>query len=177
MNDAMPTEPQIEVRRSARRTRTVSAYEREGRVVVMIPARFSAAEEAEWVEKMLAKLQRSRSRRSRRPSDQALMRRARELDEQYLRGRGGPISVRWVDNMTTRWGSCTVSSGEIRLSHQLQAMPAWVIDYVLLHELAHLLEPGHGSRFWKLVDQLPRAERAKGYLQGVSHASGRDLSC
>jgi len=46
--------------------------------------------------------------------------------------------VRWVDNQRSRWGSCTPADRTIRLSRRLQDMPAWVIDYVLVHELVHL---------------------------------------
>jgi predicted metal-dependent hydrolase len=161
------------VRRSKRRKRTVSAYRRDGVVVVMIPDRFSRTEEAEWVEKMLERLARSEKRRRR--TDDQLMRRARELCRDYLHDRVQPASVRWVDNMTTRWASCTVTTGEIRMSDRLQAMPSWVVDYVLLHELAHLIEPSHDERFWRWVDRFPRAERAKGYLEGVAHSAALDL--
>jgi predicted metal-dependent hydrolase len=41
------------------------------------------------------------------------------------------------------------------------------VDYVLVHELVHLLEPGHDDRFWALVARYPRAERARGFLEGV----------
>jgi predicted metal-dependent hydrolase len=162
-------DPEVEVRRSRRRTRTVSAYRQDGKVIVMIPARFSPAEEAEWVRTMLGRLERSDQRRRR--TDETLMRRAGELSDDYLDGRARPTSVRWVSNMRARWGSCTSGDGTIRLSDRLQDMPGWVIDYVLLHELAHLLEPNHGARFWSWVDRYPRAERAKGFLEGVSHAS------
>ena len=47
-------------------------------------------------------------------------------------------------------------------------MPGWVVDYVLVHELAHLLESGHTPQFWAWVDRYPRAEKAKGYLEGYS---------
>lgn len=163
----------VEVRRSRRRTRTVSAYRKDGKVIVLIPARFSRAEEDEWVTTMLGRLERSEARRRR--TDEQLMRRARELSREYLHGRAEPVSVRWVDNMTTRWGSCTTTDRTIRLSDRLQQMPAWVVDYVLLHELAHLLERGHGQRFWRWVDQYPRAERAKGYLEGVAQAANLQL--
>ncbi len=161
------------MRRSPRRRRTVSAYRQEDKVVVMIPARFSAAEEAEWVEKMLARLQRSEQRGRR--TDAELIRRAGVLSRDYLDGRAQPTSVRWVSNMTSRWGSCTVGDRTIRLSHQLQGMPSWVVDYVLLHELAHLLEAGHDARFWAWVDAYPRAERAKGFLEGAARAASLDL--
>jgi predicted metal-dependent hydrolase len=169
-----PEDQQVEVRRSRRRTRTVSAYRRDGKIIVMIPDRFSRAEEDEWVGTMLERL--ARSERRRRRGDDQLTRRARELCRDYLHDKVEPTSVRWVDNMTTRWASCTPASGEIRLSDRLETMPAWVVDYVLLHELAHLIEPSHNKRFWHWVDRFPRAERAKGYLEGVAHATAMDLA-
>lgn len=165
--------PPVEVRRSRRRKRTVSAYRRDGTIIVMIPDRFTRAEEAEWVTTMLGRLERSETRRRR--TDDQLMRRSRELGADYLEGRVQPTSVRWVGNMTTRWGSCTTSTGEIRLSDRLQPLPAWVVDYVLLHELAHLIEANHNQRFWAWVDRYPRAERAKGYLEGLAQAVALDL--
>jgi hypothetical protein len=46
-------------------------------------------------------------------------------------------------------------------------MPSWVLDYVIMHELAHLLQPSHGRDFWALLESYPRTERARGYLEGV----------
>jgi predicted metal-dependent hydrolase len=159
----------VEVRRSTRRRRTVSAYRDGERVVVLIPARFTAAEERDWVTRMVARVERTAPRR--RNGDAELGRRASALSAQYLAGRARPASVRWVPPMRTRWASCTPSEGTIRLSRRLQEMPAWVQDYVLVHELAHLLEAGHGPRFWQLVAAYPRTERARGYLDGVSAAA------
>jgi predicted metal-dependent hydrolase len=165
---AAPQEPVVEVRRSRRRRRTVSAYREDDRVVVLIPARLTRAEEQEWVSTMLARLERSERRR--RPSDAALAQRARDLSQKHLDGLARPDTVRWVDNQNSRWGSCTPSDASIRLSTRLRGMPAWVIDYVLVHELAHLIEAGHTPAFWTLVDHYPRAERAKGFLEGVAAA-------
>lgn len=158
------------MRRSARRRRTVSAYREGDRTVVLIPARMSVAEEQRWVTVMLEKLAAQESRRI--LGDDELSARAAQLSEQYLAARAAPDSVRWVTNQNSRWGSCTPSEGSIRLSHRLQGMPEYVIDYVLLHELAHLLVPGHGPSFWKLLESYPRTERARGYLEGVV-AAGR----
>jgi len=161
--------PLVEVRRSRRRRRTVAAYREDGKIVVLLPARFTRAEEKEWVATMLARLERSERRR--RPSDAGLRRRAAELADRYLEGRADPLTVRWVPNQNSRWGSCTPSDRSIRLSTRLQGMPSWVIDYVLVHELAHLIETGHTPQFWAWVDRYPRAERAKGFLEGVAAAS------
>jgi predicted metal-dependent hydrolase len=167
----------VDVRRSARRRRTVSAYRDADTIVVMIPARFTRAEEAEWVARMIERLDTRGSRRRRRPTgDAALAERAAQLSATYLDGRAVPHSVRWVGGMRTRWASCTPADATIRLSERLQQMPDWVQDYVLLHELAHLLVPGHGPRFWALLERYPRTERARGYLDGVSAAGGLDLA-
>lgn len=166
--------PQVEVRRSARRRRTVSAYLEAGRVIVLIPARFTKAQEREWTEKMVQRVLAQPSRR--RPSgDAGLARRAAELSARYLDGRAVPSSVRWVGNMRTRWASCTPADGTIRMSERLQQMPAWVQDYVLLHELAHLIEGGHGPAFWALLTSYPKTERARGYLDGVAAAANLEL--
>ncbi len=164
--------PDVEVRRSRRRRRTVSAYRDGDRIVVMIPATMTRAQEAEWVETMLARLERSERRK--RLSDEDLVRRAGRLSDKYLGGMAVPDSVRWVDNQVSRWGSCTPGDRSIRLSARLRGMPTWVVDYVLVHELAHLLETGHDQSFWAWVDRYPHAERAKGYLLGWSAAAKLD---
>ena len=138
----------------------------------MIPATLSRAEEREWVDTMVARLERAERRR--KPSDTELLRRAKALSDRYLGGLAEPGSVRWVDNQKSRWGSCTPGDRTIRLSARLQGMPTWVVDYVLVHELAHLLEPGHDAAFWGWVERYPQAERAKGYLLGWSAAAQLD---
>ena len=166
--------PRVDVRRSPRRRKTVSAYRDGERTVVLIPARMSRAEERRWVALMLERLAAQDARL--RPSDEALASRARELSRRWLVGRARPRSVRWASNQGSRWGSCTPEDRTIRLSTRLQGMPGWVLDYVLVHELAHLLVPGHGPEFWAHVDRYPRTERARGYLEGVSATAGLGLS-
>lgn len=161
-----------EVRRSARRRRTVSAYRDGEKIVVLIPATMSKREERRWVDEMLARLERSEART--RPSDDQLMSRAEQLNDEFFGGLATASSVRWVTNQKSRWGSCTVGDRSIRLSSRLQGMPTWVIDYVLVHELAHLLVPGHDEEFWAWVNRFPRAERARGYLLGWSDAADVD---
>jgi hypothetical protein len=159
----------------------VAAFWENGTAVVAIPARFTAAQESEWVHRMLAKLQRQGERRAasgrKRPvSDAALAAHAAHLSAQYLGGRAVPASVRWVTNQNSRWGSATPADGTIRLSDKLRPMPQWVIDYVLLHELAHLLVAAHNAAFWKLLEAYPETQRAKAFLEGVSFATARGLT-
>lgn len=166
--------PLVEVRRSSRRRRTVTAYRDGPRTVVLIPARMSRSEERHWVAAMLERL--DAQERRRRPTDTALLARGQDLCRRYLDGAVEPTSVRWVRNQGSRWGSCTLADRTIRLSHRLQGMPAWVVDYVLLHECAHLIEPTHDQRFWDLVGRYPRMERARGYLEGVAASSELNVS-
>ena len=169
MSAASETPPEVEVRRSRRRRRTVSAYREGERIVVLIPATMSKRDEATWVADMVARIQRQEGRKHR--SDDDLVARATRLNDLYLGGLAVPTSVRWVTNQNARWGSCTPGDRSIRLSARLQQVPGWVVDYVLVHELAHLLEAGHTPEFWAWVERYPRAEKAKGYLEGYSAAA------
>lgn len=168
LETAGPTRPEVEVRRSARRRRTVSAHREGDRIVVAVPARMSRAEEARMIDELVARVLAREAGAT--PTDAELAERARRLSETYLAGRAVPASVRWVDTMNSRWGSCTPLDRSIRLSRRLQGMPEYVVDYVLLHELAHLLVPGHGSAFWAELARYERLERARGYLEGFDAA-------
>jgi predicted metal-dependent hydrolase len=159
----------VEVRRSPRRRKTVSAYRQDGRIVVLIPARCSKAEERRWVETMVARLQ---SPRRRQRTDADLDTRARGLSRKHFGGKAEPTSVAWSDAQGRRWGSCTIATGAIRISSRLRGFPPYVLDYVLVHELAHLLVADHSSAFWELVARYPLAERARGFLDGVTYANG-----
>jgi predicted metal-dependent hydrolase len=172
--DAGAPEPQVEIVRSRRRRRTVSAHREGDRTIVRVPAGLSQTEEQRLVMDMVARLAKREARTKR--GDIELTGRALALSERHLGGRAKPANVRWVTNQNTRWGSCTPADGTIRLSHKLRPMPGWVIDYVLVHELAHLLVPGHGPRFWELVERYPRTERARGFLEGVALAAGLELA-
>lgn len=168
---ALPVLPEgirgVEVRRSARRTRTVQARVEDGLAIVMLPMGLSAAQEQDHIESLVSKL----ARRARRGwSDEELTRRAAQVAALRLDGatntRIRPSAVRWVTTMNHRWGSCSTDTGEIRLSHRLRGMPGWVTDHVLYHELIHLHEANHGPRFQQLLDLDPERARAEAYLAG-----------
>ncbi|MCA9870620.1 MAG: M48 family metallopeptidase [Caldilineae bacterium] len=156
---------EVKVIRSDNRVKTVSAREVDGVFEVRAPAQMSDAELEPVVQNLLKRWQRRQATADLDDAD--LERRARELNRQYFGGKLRWKSVRWVSNQNTRNGSCTPSQGTIRISHRLAKMPAFVRDYVLVHELAHLVEANHGPRFWKLVNRYPRTERARGYLMAV----------
>ena len=114
----------------------------------------------------------SRSARARRGAPSAsLGERARRLSEDYLGGLAKPASVRFVANHRRRWGSCTPTTRAIRLSSDLRGLPDEALDYVLLHELAHLIVPEHGPAFDRLVDSYPRRLAARAILEAQGSPS------
>ncbi|MDZ4854259.1 MAG: SprT family zinc-dependent metalloprotease [Nitrospirota bacterium] len=60
----------------------------------------------------------------------------------------------FVQRMKTKWGSCSHGAGSIRLNTELAKKPAECLEYIVLHEMIHLLEPTHNSRFVDLMDQF-----------------------
>lgn len=123
----------------------------------------SATQERYWVERMRSRFESRRGTEV--PPETPLLRRAQKLNRLYFEGKL-EFTIEWVTNQRYRWGSCTPARGSIRLSHELQTLPTFCLDYVIVHELAHLLEANHGPRFWKLVDRYPHTDRAVGFLEG-----------
>jgi hypothetical protein len=150
----------VEVVRSKRRRRTVAAEQVGDTVRVSIPASMTKTEEAHWVGVMVKRFERRHA-----AAQHDLEGRADTLARRYKLPQ--PSSIEWVGNQMRRWGSCTPVDGSIRVSDRLARFPTWVLDYVIVHELAHLQEPGHGKAFHALVDRYPKAERARGFLMGV----------
>lgn len=156
----------VKIIRSSKRKKTVSARIVDGVVVVQAPAAMNNAELQPIVEKLQARLQRQQQKSQ--LDNAALQRRAQELNRLYFAGKLKWASIGWVTNQNkSRFASCTPVDGTLRLSHRLANMPAFVRDYVIVHELAHLLEANHGSKFWALVNRYPKTERARGYLMAV----------
>lgn len=165
--DAARVEMRVEVIRSTKRRRTVGAQVVDGGLRITIPSWMSKAEEAHWVENMTARHRRKMS------TDRIDLRaRSSELARRYDLPR--PREIRWAGDMATRWGSCTPATGTIRLSERLARFPTWVLDYVIVHELAHLEVSGHNPAFWRLVHRYPKSERAIGYLIAKSNDADPD---
>lgn len=154
--------------RSRRRTRTVSADQVQGQLRLRVPHRLGSREVASHARSFQRRLSRRTS--GHLAGDAELMSRALSLSRRYLQGEPQPTSVTWSGNQTRRWGSTTSTTGTIRLSSRLRDMPGWVVDAVLVHELAHLIEPGHGAAFRALVNAYPRTSEADAFLAGVSWA-------
>ncbi len=168
-----PWQPPIRIVASPNRRRTVSARVVDGVLELRVPAGMPAAERQEWVERMRARLERQLRRA--RPTDAMLEERAVALNRRYFDGRLRWTGVAYAEQ-TSRWGSCTFGVGVIRISTRAAGLPGWVLDYLLVHELAHLEVPNHGPRFWALVNRYPLTERARGYLMALDHQAGRPES-
>jgi predicted metal-dependent hydrolase len=143
----------------------------DGVLEVSVPAWMEAADREKWAEKMRARIERQLRRA--RKSDGQLESRAAVLNRRHFEGRLRWASVSFAEQ-ESRWGSCTPESAVIRISSRAAALPSWVLDYLLVHELAHLEVPSHGQRFWALVNRYPLTERARGYLMALDHQAGRN---
>jgi hypothetical protein len=162
--EAVGTMPEVEVRVSARRKKTSEAKWVGGRIVVSLPAHLDVESRQKTIDWLVDRLL-ARHRLQSSDSDEALLTRAIALSERYLVG-ARPASVRWVTNQTARWGSCSYYSGHIRVSHRLRTVPEWVLDSVLVHEVAHLTHPDHSRAFHRLAGAYPRHEEAGIFLAG-----------
>jgi hypothetical protein len=161
--------PEIEVRASTRRKKTGNAHWSGSRIVVQIPARVRGRDRREFVDELVEKLLTQRPQNA--GGDGALEERAHTLAELYNDGIM-PSSVRWVNNQQARWASCSPDSREIRVSSRLRQCPEWVIDAVLVHELAHLQEADHSARFYEIADRHPRQSDSGMYLDGYALGLG-----
>jgi hypothetical protein len=159
-----PPSPQVEVRVSTRRKKTSEAKWVGDRIIVTLPAHLDTESRQRTTDWLVDRLL-TRHRLQSSFGDDDLTARAVALSERYLLG-VRPTSVKWVTNQTARWGSCSYHSGDIRLSHRLRVVPEWVLDSVIVHELAHLAHPDHSPAFHALADRYPRHADAGLFLAG-----------
>jgi hypothetical protein len=159
-----PGWPDVEIRTSTRRRKTSEAKWVGGRIVVSLPAHLRGEEREKTIAWLVDRLVAKHPLRA-AVGDEDLALRAHALSERYRLG-VRPTSVRWVTNQSARWGSCSFHSGEIRLSHRLRPVPGWVLDAVLVHELAHLQHPDHSPAFHQLANRFPRHKEAGIFLAG-----------
>lgn len=161
--------PEVEIRASTRRTKTGNAHWSGSRIIVQIPARLRGRARDHFVDELVERLLTQRPQAM--ASDAALEARVAVLADLYTDG-VVPSSVRWVSNQRTRWASCTPSTREIRVSIRLRQCPDWVIDAVLVHELAHLHEADHSKDFYEIANRHPRQRECELFLEGYALGLG-----
>lgn len=158
---------------SVRRKKTISAKIHDGMIELSVPLSMRDADIVRSGRGLISKIK-SRQRQSERfHSDPELHARALHLARAWLNSEVLPTSVVWSDRQTTLWGSCTATTGAIRISTMLQGMPQWVVDGVLVHELAHLKYSGHCQEFQDFARRYPRMAESDAFLYGVSFAQDR----
>jgi hypothetical protein len=157
--------PLIEVTTSTRATKSASARFRDGRYIITVPLTYSATQRQQAIDSLTKKINTRVSRSTASPTD--LLARTTALADAYVNG-VRPTAIDWVTNQNSRWGSCSVESRTIRLSHRLQLCPTWVQDAVIVHELTHLIEANHGDRFYAIANRYPRQAEAHTFLKGYS---------
>lgn len=165
--------PPIRIVATQRRRRTVAARLRAGVLELLVPAWMPHAERQRWAEIMSRRLQRQAERL--RPSDARLAARARSLNERHFDGRLRWRSIAFAE-MAHLWGSCTFTSGAIRIARRAATLPDWVLDYLLVHEMAHLEHSDHGPAFREMESHYPLSERARGYLMALDHSIVADFA-
>jgi len=161
--------PEVEIRASTKRKKTGTAHWSGSRIVVQIPARVRGRERRVFVDELVERLLTQRPQNA--GGDGALEERCGVLADLYNDG-VRPTSVRWVTNQQSRWASCSPSTREIRVSSRLRQCPEWVIDAVLVHELAHLHEADHSPAFWRIANRHPRQNDSTLFLDGFALGLG-----
>jgi predicted metal-dependent hydrolase len=170
-----PTIKNVKVIRTRRRRRSASARMVKDTLLVRVPHRISDGDLQSIIKDFTAKIEKKLLKRQLN-ADKVLVRRARELNKQFFSGKLRIDSIEYVTDQNSKFGCCDYRRRKIRIAHHVAQMPAWVLDYVLVHELAHLIHPDHGADFWRLVSQYRHVERAKGYLTAKGYELNDETS-
>jgi predicted metal-dependent hydrolase len=162
----------VTARYDRRLRKTVRWTVSNGQVEVRAPVGISRQELSRMIEEIVEKVRKQR-KRARKQQDFDLQARAEALNRQCFGGELDWHTIRWVNNMQKRLGSCTSggsTDGDIRISERICQWPGYVVDYVIAHELAHRKHPNHSKAFWAYLARYPDMERARGFIEGIAFA-------
>ncbi|MEA2643961.1 MAG: hypothetical protein QOG08_987, partial [Chloroflexota bacterium] len=134
----------------------------------LVPDWMPNVERERWAEEMRARIAKRMERA--RPSDAKLATRAHALNDAHFGGRLRWTSIAFAE-MSHLWGSCTFTTGAIRIAMRAASLPDWVVDYLVVHELVHLEHSDHGAGFHELENRYPLTERARGYLMAIDQGA------
>ena len=148
----------IEIIRSKKRKNTIQAKIDNEKLYIYLPNNLSKTEEKKWIQKMI-----KWKENKKQLNNNLLFKRAKELNKIYF-DNSLDFSIKFVTNQKKRFGSCNFKTKSIKISDRLIKAPKWVQDYVIIHELAHLIYPNHNKNFREKVNQYKYTERSKGYL-------------
>lgn len=151
--------------RSNRKTIAIQINEK-GDIIVRTPARVTRKrveemlrEKQDWIEKHQKKAKETAGERQELTEQQRRdgLARARKMIPERTAYYAAVMGVTYgritLREQKTRWGSCS-SKGNLNFNWKLGLMPDQILDYVVVHELAHRIEMNHSERFWKIVEQV-----------------------
>ncbi|MGC1401689.1 MAG: M48 family metallopeptidase [Thermodesulfobacteriota bacterium] len=159
---------EIKIIRSPKRKKTVSARLNKGVLAVYAPSGISDKELQPIIARFKERLIKKKLKRD-LEREQNLKEIAEKLNRKYFSGRLQITAIDYSTNQNSRFGCCNLKTGKILISHRLAAMPDWVRDYVIVHELAHLIVPNHSKSFHDLTAKYRWEERAIGYLMAKGY--------
>ncbi len=165
----------VRVIRSQNRSKTVGAKLMNDTMIVYAPAAISGEKLNKFIDKFCKGFQKVRLKKELNITHNLKIV-AENLNRRYFAARLNIQSIEYVTGQDKMFGVCDHIAGKIRISHHLTQMPAWVRDYVIIHEMAHLIEPNHGKSFWDIVARYKLAERAKGYLMAKGFDTNEDTA-
>lgn len=157
---------EVKIIRSRRRKRTVSARLVKDLLLVNAPFLLSQGRLDNIIADFKLKFERKRFKDD-LDIKQNLLGIAARLNKEYFGNKLKLSSIEYATEQNCKFGCCNYRSANIRISHKVGFMPAWVRDYVIMHEMAHLIEPNHSKVFWSIVSRYKLAERARGYLMAA----------
>ncbi|MFH1868478.1 MAG: M48 family metallopeptidase [Candidatus Omnitrophota bacterium] len=169
----------VKIIRSNKRKKTISARLAGDVMVVYAPVDISDSELEKIIDKLKKKLDKQKFKTElNKTQDLAVI--AERLNKEYFNSSLKISSIEYTTNQSRLFGCCNYRTKKIRISHRLAQAPYWVRDYVIIHEMAHLIEPNHSKAFWDIVSRYKLTERARGYLiaKGLDsdlHHKGNDM--
>lgn len=156
---------ELQVSHSARRKKTVSITRSGNTWVLVAPQHYDPRMAIDQITRLINRVS---AKSGKLASDDDLLAQTLEINRRYFDDGVEPQAVVWVTNQNARWASCDTATGTIRVSHRLKYVPHWVLTAILVHELAHLREANHGTRFKALTNRYERTSDAQIYLEGFS---------
>jgi predicted metal-dependent hydrolase len=159
---------EIKIIRSPKRKRTISAQLNKGVLSVKAPVGISDEDLEKTIFRLKKRIINRKLKRDLNVKD-ALKEVAEKLNRKYFGGRLKIDSIEYSTNQNSRFGCCNFKTGKILISHRLADLPDWVRDYVIVHELAHLIIPNHSRTFQELTAKYSLKERAIGYLMAKGY--------
>jgi len=158
---------EVKIIRSQRRRRSVSARLVNDLLLINAPLTLSQ----ERLDKMISDFKLKFARRKLKTEldkEKNLWDLASALNQKYFDNKLKIESIEYAVNQDSRLGCCNYRTAKIRISHKIGLAPKWVRKYVLMHEMAHLIQPNHSQAFWDIVSRYKLTERARGYLMAAN---------